>query len=78
MTPLALALVACCAVVCGTVLVLAHWRYDREAALYSEDARRALADAGAALAALKQVESDTKALRADVESLRAIPAFRSM
>lgn len=79
MTALALALVACCAMVCGTRLLLRG--YD----VREVEAEAALRDtAGLALKVenlierAKAAEEREKALRAEVDSLRAALALRSV
>lgn len=79
MTALALALVACCAMVCGTRLALR--RYD----VREVEAQAAMRDTAALNGKVESLnawakasEEREKALRAEVESLRAHSAFRSM
>jgi hypothetical protein len=79
MTPLALALVACCAMVCGTRLALR--RYDvREAEAHAatRDASGAAARVSTCEASVTHAVHELSALRAEVDSLRASAAFRSM
>lgn len=85
MTALALALVACCAMVCGTV-AWAHWLSERTQADRSSTlAQKALARSDGVMEALgsHRLEHDTldnklSSLRAEVDSLRAQMALRGM
>jgi hypothetical protein len=83
--PLALALVACCAMACGTVYAVERLRSWRSETWAARRATEALTRADAAIDALKKASERMQAmedyalsLRAEVDSLRASAAFRSM
>lgn len=85
MTALAIALVLCCAMVCGTVLSLGHLRYTRAAHYYADKADKALSRADTAMDTLRlageRMEALDKAgatLRAEVDSLRSHVALRGL
>lgn len=85
MTALAVALVLCCAMVCGTVLAHGHMRYTRAARFYADKADRAQARAESAMDAVKlvaerlaEMDRADAALRTELEQLRAQLALRSV
>lgn len=81
----ALALVLCCAMVCGTVLALRRMSLRHLEAAESDDTRKALARidvaltrADAALDALRETGKKVAELDSKVDTLRATAALRQM
>jgi hypothetical protein len=72
MTALAVALVLCCAMVCGTRIAVVRL------SLLREEAQRARYEAGGAMHKTEGLEAQVKSLSSEVESLRAQVALRSM
>lgn len=86
MTALALALVACCAMVCGTRLVLRGYdirEVEAQAAMGAATGLRSVVDGhgenlAAAVDTMRQMAEAHAALRSEVDSLRAAMALRQV